>query len=266
MKETKVKFKFNVKENLEKIKNAYGKVKTKIKENVKSGGLKSLNKQSIKYYSLLAIMLIVAFVSTYANIRSYKEATKEKYTTYTKDNEKQELENTKKEENKKEDNKEEEKTVEAMSPQYTTAESSISCVAKKDKNASKLPVDGTIKREYSMDKVIYYESLEVWKTHSGVDIVCDENSAVIAVLEGKVIGIYNDGIYGYSVVIESEEYKCIYSSLLSDINVTIGKTVKVGEKIGYAGECGAEKELGAHVHFEVMKNGEYVNPEVLGIK
>lgn len=261
MKKTKVKFKFNVKENLEKVKNAYGKVKTKIKENVKSGGLKSLNKQSIKYYSLLAIMLIVAFVSTYANIRSYKEATKEKYTTYTKDNEKHELEST-----KKEDNKEEKKIVEAMSPQYTTAESSISCVAKKDKNASKLPVDGTIKREYSMDKVIYYESLEVWKTHSGVDIVCDENSAVIAVLEGKVIGIYNDGIYGYSVVIESEEYKCIYSSLLSDINVTIGKTVKVGEKIGYAGECGAEKELGAHVHFEVMKNGEYVNPEVLGIK
>ena len=34
MKETKVKFKFNLKENLEKIKVAYGKVKTKIKENV----------------------------------------------------------------------------------------------------------------------------------------------------------------------------------------------------------------------------------------
>ena len=73
MKETKVKFKFNLKENLEKIKVAYGKVKAKIKENVKSGGLKKLGKQGIKYYSLLIVMLIVAFISTYANIKTYKE-------------------------------------------------------------------------------------------------------------------------------------------------------------------------------------------------
>lgn len=265
MKETKVKFKFNLKENLEKIKVAYGKVKTKIKENVKSGGLKKLDKQGIKYYSLLIVMLIVAFISTYANIKTYKETVKENYKTYTRDKENTEV---KKEENEVTTNgqKTEEKTVAVSSPHYITDVSSISYVPKNDSTKYKFPADGVIKREYSMDKVIYYESLEVWKTHSGVDIVCGENSSVVAVLDGKVVGIYNDGVYGYSVVIESDEYKCIYSSLSSDIELTIGKIVKVGEKVGYVGECGAEKELGYHVHFEVMKNGEYVNPEVLGIK
>ena len=266
MKETKVKFKLNVKENLEKAKAAYSRVKEKIKENIKEGGLKTKGKQSIKYYSLLVIMLIVAFVSTYANIRSYKEAVKENYKTYTVDKEKENTEIKKEEKNVTDNDQEKEEVVAVSSPQYITAASSISSGMKSYDAKDNFPVNGIIKREYSMDKVIYYESLEVWKTHSGVDIVCDENSGVFTVLEGKVVGIYHDGVFGYSVVIESGEYKCVYSSLSSDVQISIGKTVKKGEKIGYAGECGAEKELGYHIHFEVMKNGEYVNPEVLGIK
>lgn len=264
-KKTKVKFKFNVKEMIEKIKADYTKVKEKISANIKSGDLKKINKQSVKYYSMLVLMLFVAAVATYANIKSYKEANKEEYKTYVK--EKTENENIiqKSEKNSDKGEKENEEVIPVTSPQYMTSESSIVYVAK-GKSDNSLPVEGIIKREYSMDKVVYYESLEVWKTHSGVDIVCTENCEVMSVLDGKVVGIYNDNTYGYSVVVESGDYTCVYSSLEEDVLVSIGNKVKMGDVLGYAGECAAEKELGYHVHFEVMKDGEYVNPESLGIK
>ncbi len=272
-KKTKVKFKFNVKETIERVKADYTKVKEKVSANIKSGDLKKLNKQSVKYYSMLVLMLFVAVVATYANIKSYKEANKEEYKTYVKektDKENGEQKNEEiidkmaKQENDKVENENEE-AIPVASPQYTVAESSITYVAK-EKRDNSLPVDGVIKREYSMDKVVYYESLEVWKTHSGVDIVCAENSGVSSVLDGKVVGIYNDNTYGYSVVVESGEYTCVYSSLDENVLVSIGNKIKMGDVLGYAGECAAEKELGYHVHFEVMKDGEYVNPESLGVK
>lgn len=268
-KETKVKFKFNVKETVEKFKTDYTKVKEKISTNIKSGELKKINKQNVKYYSMLALMLCVAIASTLANIRSYKLANKEEYKTYVNASSVSEQEE-KKSENEKQDNadmkdeKNEEEVIPVVSNTYETAQSSISYV--NNTNSGGLPVEGNIKREYSMDKVVYYESLEVWKTHSGVDIACDENAPVKAIIAGKVVGIYNDGMYGYSVVIEGEECTTVYSSLSEDVLVSIGKEVKAGDLVGYVSVSPAEQEMGYHLHFEVMKDGEYVNPEVLGVK
>lgn len=266
-KETKVKFEFKLKDSVEKIKLSCIKVKNKISENIKSGEFKKINKQSIKYYSMLLVMLVVAFFATYANIRSYKEANTEKYNTYVKEkssNEEKSL-STSIEEQNVIGKEEKEEAIPVTSTQFITAESSIVYVDK-NKNTNELPVMGSIKREYSMDKVVYYESLEVWKTHSGVDIMCDEATEVKSMLAGKVIGIYNDNSYGYSVVVESEEYTCIYSSLSENVKVNIGNKVEVGDVLGYASECVAEKEMGCHLHFEVMKDGEYVDPQVLGVK
>lgn len=267
-KETKVKFKFNLKETVEKLKTDYTKVKEKISTNIKSGELKKINKQSVKYYSMLALMLCVAIASTLANIRSYKSANKEEYKTYVNASSVSEQEE-KKNENGKLDNtdmkdEKNEEVVPVVSNSYQTAQSSISYVNNTDSGA--LPAKGNIKREYSMDKVVYYESLEVWKTHSGVDIACDENAPAKAIIDGKVVGIYNDGMYGCSVVIEGKEYTTVYSSLSEDVLVSIGKEVKVGDLVGYVSVSPAEQEMGYHLHFEVMKDGEYVNPEVLGVK
>ena len=45
---------------------------------------------------------------------------------------------------------------------------------------------------------------------------------------------------------------------LSGYIVENGKAVKRGEVIGYVGNTGRSKA--PHLHYEVMKNGEYVNP------
>jgi len=52
-------------------------------------------------------------------------------------------------------------------------------------------------------------------------------------------------------------YETIYAHL-SDFNVREGQTVKRGDVIGFVGNTGFSS--GPHLHYEVVKNGEKLNP------
>ena len=70
-----------------------------------------------------------------------------------------------------------------------------------------------------------------------------------------------DSVYGNLLCIEHESgLKTIYSSLNS-FNVSKGDTVEQGEVIGKSGESLFTSGLGNSLHFELMKDGEYLNPE-----
>jgi len=248
----------------------------KIKTNLKENKGKCLTKQSVKYYSLLILMIVVAVASTYANIKEYQKINTEEYKKYSLENEnieanssnivtdEKEVNNTNKETNNV-DNKDDVATV--VTPTYQTAISSISTMVESVDNTKKsFPVQGKIVQEFSQEDVVYYDSLGVWKTHGGVDISCEKDEKVLSVLEGKIVGIYQDEVFGYSVVVESEEYVAVYSSLDSNVLVSIGNEVSKGDIIGYAGTNSAEENHGVHLHFELMKDGEYVNPSLIGIK
>ena len=47
--------------------------------------------------------------------------------------------------------------------------------------------------------------------------------------------------------------------MLSSLLVSCGEKVTKGEKIAYVGSSGLA--TGPHLHFELIRNGEYVNPE-----
>ena len=65
--------------------------------------------------------------------------------------------------------------------------------------------------------------------------------------------------YGRYIIIDHEEgYSTLYSQL-SRYNVKEGQEVKEGDVIGYVGSSGTS--TGPHLHYEVMKDGEYVDPE-----
>ncbi|MEM8901579.1 MAG: M23 family metallopeptidase, partial [Bacteroidota bacterium] len=65
--------------------------------------------------------------------------------------------------------------------------------------------------------------------------------------------------YGRKIIIQhNDTYSTLYSQL-SGFNVKEGNTVKQGEVIGYVGSSG--KSTGPHLHYEVWKEGEKVNPE-----
>jgi murein DD-endopeptidase MepM/ murein hydrolase activator NlpD len=95
--------------------------------------------------------------------------------------------------------------------------------------------------------------------HSGIDIAGPWGSPIYATADGIVASAKWDGGYGYSILIEhSEEFSTRYGHLSRYI-VRRGAQVKKGDIIGYMGTSG--RSTGVHLHYEVIKNGEYINPD-----
>lgn len=99
----------------------------------------------------------------------------------------------------------------------------------------------------------------VWY-HKGLDIANKSASGVLAADAGKVVVAgWPDGYgYGNRVIIDhGNGYRTLYAHL-SRVYVVAGQTVARGAAIGKMGCSG--RCTGAHLHFEVIRNGVYLNP------
>ena len=124
------------------------------------------------------------------------------------------------------------------------------------------PVTGAVIKEFAPDSLVYSETLEEWTTHMGIDIKADKTSVVTAAANGVVTDIKNDPRYGLTVKIKHDNgYETIYANLLTAEFVVEGEEVKAGQTIGTIGNS-ANFEIADdyHLHFEMLKDGEYVDP------
>jgi murein DD-endopeptidase MepM/ murein hydrolase activator NlpD len=97
------------------------------------------------------------------------------------------------------------------------------------------------------------------KLHGGLDMAAPKGTAVYAAESGVVLGARWMNDYGNAIVIDhGGDLSTLYGHL-SAIHVKEGETVKRGEKIGLVGSTGVS--TGNHLHFEVRKKYERVNPE-----
>lgn len=95
--------------------------------------------------------------------------------------------------------------------------------------------------------------------HPGIDIAASIGSPVYAADSG-VIRLEGNDDTGYGNVIEIDHgngYSTVYAHL-SVIEVQTCKSVYAGQRIGLAGNSGNAD--GAHLHFEVIQEGEYIDP------
>lgn len=126
------------------------------------------------------------------------------------------------------------------------------------------PVEGQILTEFAKDTLIYSNTLQEWVTHNGIDIKADKTTIVKASAEGTVKSIKNDPRYGITVVIEHVNgYSTVYANLLTAEFVSEGEKVKQGQTIGTVGNT-ATFEIAdePHLHFEMLKDSEYINPSL----
>jgi len=151
----------------------------------------------------------------------------------------------------------------------TTSESTTKKDATKTENkvvdpTFKRPVAGEIIREFAKDKLVYSNTLGEWVTHNGIDIKADKTTVIKASAEGTVKSIKNDPRYGLTVVIEhTNGFISIYSNLLTAEFVVEGEKVKQGQTIGTVGSTATfEISDEPHLHFEITKDGEYLDPEL----
>lgn len=127
-----------------------------------------------------------------------------------------------------------------------------------------IPVEGEIIREFAKDKLVYSETLQEWVVHNGIDIKADKTTVVKASASGKVSSIKNDPRYGLTITIEHESgFKSVYANLLTAEFVTEGEVVEAGQTIGTVGNTATFEILDeAHLHFEIIKDGEYLDPNI----
>lgn len=127
------------------------------------------------------------------------------------------------------------------------------------------PLSGYISKEFSRDIPVYSVSMYDYRAHNGVDIVGEIGTPVKASSNGVISEVYDDYLYGTTVVIEhADGIKSVYSNLSPDlpVEITVGRAVITGEIIGGVGDSAiCEAAEASHVHFEMTKNGEYVDPE-----
>lgn len=127
-----------------------------------------------------------------------------------------------------------------------------------------MPINGEIYKEYSMDSLVYSDTLQEWVTHRGIDIQANLEEDVKASADGTVKSIKNDPRYGWSITIEHKDgFNTIYTCLKSVDMVKEGDNVAQGQVIAKVGNSGVfESADGSHLHFEMTKEGGFINPEM----
>ena len=112
--------------------------------------------------------------------------------------------------------------------------------------------------------MIYSDTLKEWITHTAIDIKADKTSIIKASADGIVKSIVNDPRYGLTVVMQHDDgYETVYSNLLTAEFVVEGEEVKQGQTIGTAGNTASfESEMESHLHFELLKDGQYLDPNI----
>lgn len=100
---------------------------------------------------------------------------------------------------------------------------------------------------------------KIKKFHSGMDFSAKEGTEIYATGDGIVARADNTATgYGDHIVINHGfGYETLYAHL-SNYKVRVGQHVKRGDIIGLIGNTG--RSQGSHLHYEVHKNGEVINP------
>ena len=98
--------------------------------------------------------------------------------------------------------------------------------------------------------------------HKGVDMysTSEADLRIVAADGGTVIeaGDRNNG-YGLSIVIQHDDGTLTKYAHCSQLYVEVGQMVAQGEEIARMGTTGWS--TGVHLHFEMIKNGEFLNPQ-----
>ncbi|MEZ4799015.1 MAG: M23 family metallopeptidase [Flavobacteriales bacterium] len=100
---------------------------------------------------------------------------------------------------------------------------------------------------------------KIAKMHTGLDFTADVGTEIYASGDGVIEEIDSKlSGYGHHVIIKHGfGFESLYAHM-SKVIVKKGEKVKRGQVIGYVGNTGAS--TGPHLHYEVIRNGEKVNP------
>ena len=124
------------------------------------------------------------------------------------------------------------------------------------------PVIGELERTHDLLHLSYDPTMHDWRTHDGIDILCELGAVVKAAHAGTVESITNDAMLGTVVVVDhGDGVKSIYANLADVPAVSVGDRVECGSVIGSVSDTAlCESGQGIHLHFAMKADGISVDP------
>lgn len=99
---------------------------------------------------------------------------------------------------------------------------------------------------------------EGYDYHKGLDIGADEGDRIRAVYDGIVLSVGEDSRSGNYIFLEHKNGYVTFYCHCSEILATEGTVIRQGETIALVGSTGYS--TGPHLHFEIRKDGESIDP------
>lgn len=128
------------------------------------------------------------------------------------------------------------------------------------------PVAGAVITPFSGDELLFQPTFGDWRVHSGTDFAAEAGENVLALTDGTVQDVFEDGLYGSCVTLSHDADLTSTYRGLTDVRVSAGQAVTAGETLGAVAETiDAEAALDTHLHVEAARAGTPVDVlELLG--
>lgn len=123
------------------------------------------------------------------------------------------------------------------------------------------PISGSVLIPYSMDKTVFFSTLEQYKYNPAMVLAANEGDVISAVASGRVTDVFYDEEIGNAVSVDiGNGYEVTYGQL-KNIAVSKGSVVEKGAVLGYiAAPTMYYSVEGTNAYFKLTLNGEAVDP------
>ncbi len=126
------------------------------------------------------------------------------------------------------------------------------------------PLSGNVVKNYSADKLVYFETLGQFKTNPCIFIEGKKGSEIVAAADGIVMQVKKEDKTGQTIVMDIGDGYTLTYGQLADIAVKEGDYVKAGEPLAKLATVTKYYRMeGEHLYFQVQKDGQNVNPMTL---
>ena len=116
------------------------------------------------------------------------------------------------------------------------------------------PIEGIVSSEFGIRDV---DNPIVSKNHMGIDIAANTGTQIKAAMDGEVTISSTLGSYGYHIQITNNDVSNMYAHC-SELLVNVGDNVTKGQVIAKVGSTG--NSTNPHLHFEIKRGENYINP------
>lgn len=116
------------------------------------------------------------------------------------------------------------------------------------------PLTGTITSRYGIRenvKPLY---------HTGIDIAANTGTVVVSAMAGIAEIVSTEGSYGKHIKITNGEISTLYAHC-NNLYIKQGDYINQGQQIGEVGSTG--NATGPHLHFEIMRNNQCIDPDLI---